>query len=120
MAHVTQWRSNNPYIVRVRPHPVLQDHWVLELPGGAKFSALIWFDDDGARRVFDPGEGATCAHRVARMRYERHGFQAVALSVTRRQNLHEGIVSVQQLTGTDVVPEERAHQCSNHTGEGQI
>jgi hypothetical protein len=27
--------------------PILQDHWVLELPNGATFSAPIWFDEDG-------------------------------------------------------------------------
>jgi hypothetical protein len=47
MAHVTQWRSKNPYIVRLWRHPVLQDHWMLELPNGATFSAPIRFDDDG-------------------------------------------------------------------------
>jgi hypothetical protein len=46
MAHVTQWRSKNPYIVRVQRHPVLENHWVLELPSGATFSAPARFDDD--------------------------------------------------------------------------
>jgi hypothetical protein len=46
MAPVTQWRSKSPYIVRVQRHPVLEDHWVLEFPSGATFSAPVRFDDD--------------------------------------------------------------------------
>jgi hypothetical protein len=65
MAQVEKWRSKNPYIVVVRRHPTSDDHWVLELPTGARLTAPIRFDDD-AGPVFSLPRAELLAHVALR------------------------------------------------------
>jgi hypothetical protein len=60
MALVEKWRSKHPYIVVVKPHPTLDDQWVLDLPTGATLTGSVRFDDDGDP-VFSPPKAEVLA-----------------------------------------------------------